>query len=102
MLVTILGCGGETRSNASVLSDLGIGSKPAPFTEAEQVVELVNNERAANGLAPLTLQAQLSSAAQAYAEAMASQGYADRNHSRRSCQPPPAWNRIVSGSSTHH
>lgn len=51
---------------------------PSPDASvAEQVLELTNSNRAANGAAPLTLNPQLTAAAQAFAEAMATQGFFD-------------------------
>ena len=56
-------------------SPFGLGAGSASADDPEQrVIALVNNERAHQGLGPLTLSSELTSSARAYAHQLASQG----------------------------
>jgi uncharacterized protein YkwD len=71
-------CDGATQATAQSTQASGKGSKIylpliaiAPSTFAQQVVDLVNQQRATNGCAPFNVSPQLSAAAQAHSQDMA-------------------------------
>lgn len=62
------GCAASSSEIYQVPADI---ASPAPRNAAAEIVRLINRERAARGLAPLTVDANLARAAQAHARRMA-------------------------------
>src|SRR4051812_35758111 len=67
--------GGDSGGAANVVGVDPSNPSNSKTSTLARVILLVNEQRAANGLGALTVNAQLTAAAQAFAQAMATQGF---------------------------